>query len=79
MGIEPVTMGTAEKETNLEDCGSTVMLTKDMVVAEPGEQRPSFCSMWTANYMSAEDTDVKLLPSHFVSISAALTCNMLSP
>lgn len=45
MGIEPVTMGTAEKDTNLEDCGSTVMLTKDVEVAEPGEQRPSLCSM----------------------------------
>lgn len=50
MGIEPVAMGTAEKETNWEDCGSTVMLTKDEVVAEPGEQSPSVCSIWTATY-----------------------------
>lgn len=55
MGIEPVTMGTAEKETNLEDCGSTVTLTKDVEVAEPGEQSPALCSMWTANYKGAED------------------------
>lgn len=55
MGIEPVTMGTAEKETNLEDCGSTTTLTKDVEVAEPGEQSPSLCSMWTANYKGAED------------------------
>lgn len=79
MGIEPVTMGTAEKETNLEDCGSTVTLTKDVEVAEPGEQRPSLCSMWAANYTSAEDTDVELLPSHLLSTPAELTCNVSWP
>lgn len=50
MGIEPVTMGTAEKETNLDEWGFTTVLTKELWVAEAGEQSPSVCSICTATW-----------------------------
>lgn len=50
MGIALATMGITEKVTNCDDCGSKLMVTYDVVVAEPGAQRPSVCSMFTATY-----------------------------